>query len=105
MSTPQAADEAAIREQAYYLWEKDGRPDGRDNEYWHRAMVAVGEKSQLDALTQPPPKVRKAAAATPPSKVKAESKTKAAPKLRAAASKAVPAKASKADPDKKPKKK
>lgn len=49
-------DETAIREQAYYFWEQDGRPSGRDTEYWARAEVAVSEKSQLDTLTAPPPK-------------------------------------------------
>ena len=49
-------DEAAIREQAYYFWEQDGRPEGRETEYWARAEVAVREKSQLDRLTAPPPK-------------------------------------------------
>ena len=28
----------AVRERAYLLWEKDGRPDGRAEEYWHRAL-------------------------------------------------------------------
>ena len=26
-----------IQTRAYYLWEADGRPHGRDQEYWHRA--------------------------------------------------------------------
>jgi len=30
-------DEDEIRRRAYELWEADGRPDGRDEEYWHRA--------------------------------------------------------------------
>jgi hypothetical protein len=28
----------AVRERVYALWEKDGRPDGRTEEYWHRAL-------------------------------------------------------------------
>jgi hypothetical protein len=27
----------AIRQRAYYLWEADGRPDGRGDHYWHLA--------------------------------------------------------------------
>jgi hypothetical protein len=27
----------AVREQAYFLWQQDGCPDGRAEEYWHRA--------------------------------------------------------------------
>ena len=30
--------EQAIRARAYALWEQDGRPEGRVNEYWHRAF-------------------------------------------------------------------
>jgi hypothetical protein len=81
MPEPIPADDAAIREQAYYFWEQDGRPEGRETEYWQRAAVAVSEKSQMDTLTKPAPKKAKAAA----------SKTKTAP--------------TKAEPVKKPKKK
>lgn len=27
----------AIRQRAYFLWERDGRPAGRDEHYWHLA--------------------------------------------------------------------
>jgi hypothetical protein len=30
--------EQAVRERAYELWEQDGRPSDRANEYWHRAL-------------------------------------------------------------------
>lgn len=30
--------EEIIRTRAYALWEKDGRPDARADEYWHRAF-------------------------------------------------------------------
>lgn len=30
--------EQAVRERAYALWEEDGRPEGRADEYWHRAL-------------------------------------------------------------------
>mgnify|MGYP001602849670 CR=1 FL=1 len=99
MAPGQAAHEAAIREQAYYFWEQDGRPEGRETEYWQRASVAVTEKAQLDTLTKAPPKPKAKAAGA-----------KAAPKLKAAASaaRAAPVKAgrtSKAVPKAKPKKK
>jgi hypothetical protein len=28
----------SVRERAYQLWEQDGSPDGRADEYWHRAL-------------------------------------------------------------------
>ena len=87
MPTHSPADEAAIREQAYLFWEQDGRPDGRENEFWMRAVVAVSEKSQMDRLVKPAPKK--------------EAKAKAA----ASSAKAAPAKTAKAAPKDKPKKK
>jgi len=86
------ADEATIREQAYYLWEKDGRPHGRETEYWMRAVVALSE--------EPP---EKAFPSAPPPRAKVRSSP--SPKLAAASkSKAGSAKTAKAS-DKKPKKK
>jgi DUF2934 family protein len=35
-------DEARIRERAYHLWEADGRPHGREREFWERAEELVG---------------------------------------------------------------
>jgi hypothetical protein len=29
--------EQEVREKAYHLWEKDGRPEGHSEEHWHRA--------------------------------------------------------------------
>jgi hypothetical protein len=77
-------DDAAIREQAYYFWEQDGRPEGRETEYWERAKVAMSDKDQMDTLTELAPKK--------------PAKSKAA----ASKSKTVPVKA---EPAKKPKKK
>jgi hypothetical protein len=33
---------AAIRERAYHLWETEGRPHGREAEFWERASELVG---------------------------------------------------------------
>jgi len=84
----------AVREQAYLLWEKEGRPQGRETEYWMRAKVAVAGKAQLDTLTKPAPK-------------RAAKPDVEAPKVKAASSKAraAPSKTAKAEPAKtKPKK-
>ena len=32
------AFELAVRETAYFLWEQDGKPFGREQEYWFRAL-------------------------------------------------------------------
>ena len=36
------SDEQAIREAAYFIWENEGRPDGRDLEHWARAVRQLG---------------------------------------------------------------
>lgn len=44
--------EEQIRTLAFYLWEKDGSPDGRSEEYWekaHKQLVADGPTAE------PPP--------------------------------------------------
>lgn len=41
--------EAEIRAYAYQLWEKAGRPEGRDKEFWEAA------KSEVDAGGPNPP--------------------------------------------------
>ena len=49
----------AIRESAYYFWENEGRPEGRDFEIWIRA-----EKDLLSRIINPatsPAKSRKSA--------------------------------------------
>jgi hypothetical protein len=30
--------EQQVRQAAYHLWEDDGRPDGREKEYWFKAL-------------------------------------------------------------------
>ncbi len=76
VSTPPT--EADIRDQAYFFWEQDGRPFGRDHEYWSRAAVFLAEKADADSLMAPPPRQSKAVAA----------EAKASPKLKSGASKA-----------------
>jgi len=73
-------DDAAIREQAYFLWEQEGRPEGRETEYWMRAKLALTAGSQMNALVEPAPKraAKPGAAATKarPGSAKAEAAKK-----------------------------
>ncbi len=39
VDTSAHASEEAIRRRAYYLWEADGRPEGRGDYYWHLACA------------------------------------------------------------------
>jgi hypothetical protein len=48
------ASEEQIRNYAHLLWEKAGRPEGRDTEFWHAAEVELNAESESpDAPTQP----------------------------------------------------
>jgi len=40
------ADEKAIRERAYHIWEAEGRPHGRDREHWERAGREIEAESK-----------------------------------------------------------
>jgi hypothetical protein len=37
----EAADADRIRQRAFELWERDGRPEGRDMDYWFRAEAEL----------------------------------------------------------------
>ena len=47
--------EQRIRERAYHLWEQDGRPHGRDLEYWEQARELVGMEESRGAGRLPNP--------------------------------------------------
>ena len=70
MAEPEKTIEDRVRDRAYALWEKDGRPDGRSDEYWQQARSEVdaeeaepGNESPEDATEkrQPPPAAFRAA--------------------------------------------
>ena len=50
-----------IRDRAYALWVEQGSPEGRDQEFWHRAERELSEEAGLDTseaaaeVTQPTP--------------------------------------------------
>jgi len=46
-----------IRERAYRLWDADGRPEGRSDEYWERARFLVGIADNPQAGTLPNPAI------------------------------------------------
>jgi Protein of unknown function (DUF2934) len=41
-----AEREERIRKRAYQLWEEDGSPEGRAEEYWHRARQLIDQEAQ-----------------------------------------------------------
>ena len=45
---PELVDDHAIREAAFYIWESDGRPEGRALVHWLRARAAIeGNSDEL----------------------------------------------------------
>jgi hypothetical protein len=67
---------------AYYLWESDGRPAGRDEEYWFKAKAQLAKRpvqpATTKALAMPPP----SAARTESSATRTESSTENGDKAR-----------------------
>ena len=53
--TTNPARNQRVRERAYHLWEANGKPHGRDIEFWERAcaQVAMEETALLDLRTDP----------------------------------------------------
>lgn len=48
-------NEEKIKQRAHELWEIAGRPDGRDDEFWHKAEEQVrGEVETYDKLRTDP---------------------------------------------------
>lgn len=44
--------ESRVRDTAYFLWENDGRPLGREQEYWFRALERCLRQREADSLLQ-----------------------------------------------------
>ena len=49
--------EQRIRERAQSLWEEEGKPQGRDEEFWHRAeaLIKAEEDPDKPEMTGSPP--------------------------------------------------
>ncbi len=47
--------EQRVRERAYHLWEADGKPHGRDVEYWERARELIGMEESAGSGLLPNP--------------------------------------------------
>jgi hypothetical protein len=55
MSDTEQDREERIRVRAYHLWLADGRPEGRDQEYWERAkeLQAIADNPSAGQLPNP----------------------------------------------------
>lgn len=48
--------EQAVRETAYFLWEQDGKPHGREQEYWYRALERHLRQRNADGAIETQPR-------------------------------------------------
>jgi Protein of unknown function (DUF2934) len=57
MSSHHQELENRIRERAYALWQADGMPEGRAEEYWERArrLITAEDDSNRPEMTDTPP--------------------------------------------------
>ena len=39
MPNPDRNAEQAVREAAYFIWEREGRPEGQAQDHWRRAVI------------------------------------------------------------------
>lgn len=97
-------NEDAIRQRAYYLWEADGRPDGKHDHYWakahHEATKALAKmtangvaKATKGKNPSAIPAAVKSAKPAKPVKLKAAAEAKPAKKADTKPRAAVPKKA------------
>lgn len=49
--------ETVVRQRAFSLWDADGRPEERDDDYWFRALHLLAEEDDpaQPTMTDPPP--------------------------------------------------
>lgn len=73
--THTAIDETRIREAAYFLWLDEGKPHGRDEEHWQKAVVALNPAKAT--TKRAPRKPKEDVKATSESKTKTTRTTKA----------------------------
>jgi hypothetical protein len=86
----------AIRQRAYYLWEADGRPDGRGDHYWHLAHEEATRTLVAETATRTAKATRGKNPSEAPAEVKAGQKAaKSKVKVKVAEEAAKPKKAPK----------
>lgn len=97
--TPAHVDPAQVAEAAFHIWVAEGKPHGRDQEHWYRALETLS--TETSAATSPAPKKRRTAApkATKTAAKTASTAAAAAPKsVKSTAKPANPAQAEAAAP-------
>ena len=71
-----ASNEGRIRQRAYEIWEREGRPQGEDLKHWLQAFQEIAASVETDGQSAKKPRSRKAATADAPAKPKGATKAK-----------------------------
>lgn len=71
-----ASNEGRIRQRAYEIWEREGRPQGEDLRHWLQAFQEIAASAETDGQSAKKPRSRKAAATDAPAKPKGATKAK-----------------------------
>lgn len=45
--------EGQVRKRAHAIWEREGRPHGKEKEHWERALEELGAEAERDRSTDP----------------------------------------------------
>ena len=56
-------EERVVRERAHALWEAEGRPEGRQEEHWYRAVHELSVRTSAKKTTATAPRRAKATGA------------------------------------------
>jgi len=57
MSALDHSADHTIREIAYFIWEREGRPDGRAQDHWLQAVAGLTQRGQNDERMEDEEKV------------------------------------------------
>lgn len=55
MPRPPELTDDMIRQRAHHIWEREGRPDGRDAEHWQMARSELAIETARDEAKEPNP--------------------------------------------------
>ncbi|WP_409527034.1 DUF2934 domain-containing protein [Rhizobium sp. BK650] len=77
MEADMASNEERIRQRAYEIWEREGRPHGEDMKHWLQAFQEIAASAQADDQTAKKPRGKKSAttAAAPTSRAKTKTES------------------------------
>jgi hypothetical protein len=74
--TTMSVKEDRIRQRAYEIWEREGRPDGEDMRHWLQAFQEIAASADADSQPAGKSRAKKTTSADKPVKPKVASRSK-----------------------------